>query len=311
MVTNSRAVRRLACLPAVMLATPVLASPGTDAIHFAPHRAVYDITLERAASGSGVVDLSGRMVYELSGSACEGFTQNMRFVTRMTSQDGSDQVNDLRTSSWEEGTGQRLRFSTAQYRDLKLVEQANGDARRQPETGQIEVDVSKPAKTTLELPAEVYFPMQHSTALVAAARDGKRQLMARLYDGSEKGGKVYETSAIIGGATPFAAAGVPDGVGNRETLAKVPSWPIAISYFEQGQENKDVVPSYELTFRIFANGVSSGLVIDYGEFAVRGELTDLTYFAATECVPDPAGKRTAPGKASREGSSPEAGSKSP
>ena len=179
------------------------------------------------------------------------------------------------------------------------------------ETGQIEVDVSKPAKTTLELPAEVYFPMQHSTALVAAARDGKRQLMARLYDGSEKGGKVYETSAIIGGATPFAAAGVPDGVGNRETLAKVPSWPIAISYFEQGQENKDVVPSYELTFRIFANGVSSGLVIDYGEFAVRGELTDLTYFAATECVPDPAGKRTAPGKASREGSSPEAGSKSP
>jgi len=69
---------------ALVAATPAVAA---DVVHFAPHRAVYDITLTKSASGSGVAGMTGRMVYELTGSACEGYTQNMRFVTRMSSQD--------------------------------------------------------------------------------------------------------------------------------------------------------------------------------------------------------------------------------
>ena len=88
-----------------MLVTPISnshAQVGGGAVHFRPHRAVYDFSFEHATPGSGVSDMTGRMVYALTGTACEEFTQNMRFVTRMTNQDGVAQVNDLRTIELEE-----------------------------------------------------------------------------------------------------------------------------------------------------------------------------------------------------------------
>ncbi len=255
----------------------------TSSIQFAPHRAVYDITLERAASGSGVVELAGRMVYELNGSRCEGYTQNMRFVTRIVSQDGSEQVSDLRTSSWEDGAGKRLRFNSEQYRDSKLQESAAGDARRPDNGGPVDVEMSKPEKNHITLDAGNLFPMQHSEALLMAAESNQKQLYVGLYDGSEKGEKVYQTSAWIGAKrVGDATGGVPPG------LAQVPSWPVSIAYYDQGKGNKDELPAYELSFRFFANGVSNEMVIDYGEFAVKGQLKDLKYFTKSECSGSPA-----------------------
>ena len=60
-----------------------------------PHRAVYDITLVDARPGSGISELTGRMVYELTGSACAGFTQNMRFVTLSTNQEGVTSISEI------------------------------------------------------------------------------------------------------------------------------------------------------------------------------------------------------------------------
>lgn len=261
---------------------PALALPET--IVFTPHRAVYEISLERAGSGSGVVELAGRMVYELQGSACDGYTQNMRFVTRMVSQDGSEQVSDLRTSSWEDGEGTRLRYNSEQYKDAKLVETTAGDSKRQAKGGDIAVQVTKPVPQKLTLPGRIYFPMQHSRAMLTAAMAGQRQFSVGLYDGSEKGTKVYDTSAWIGARADKAPAGAPPA------LTAVPSWQISIGYFEPGSAAKDALPSYELSFRIFANGVSTNMLIDYGEFAVRGELTELSLLPVSECRSLPGAK---------------------
>src|SRR3990170_3439926 len=77
------------------------AHAGPSGADFRPHRAVYEITFDHATPGSGVADMSGRMVYEMTGSSCVEYAQNMRFVTRMTNQEGVAQINDLRTSSFE------------------------------------------------------------------------------------------------------------------------------------------------------------------------------------------------------------------
>ena len=48
---------------------------------------------------------------------------------------------------------------------------------------------------------------------------------------------------------------------------------------------------YELSFRFYENGVSSRLYIDYGDFAIRGELKELTFLEEGKCEagapPDP------------------------
>src|SRR5262249_57811014 len=83
-------------------ATP--ASAGAPPIVLAPHRAIYEMTLAEARGGAGVTAVSGRMVYELTGSACEGYTQNMRFVTQMSNQKGGATLPDLRSSSSQPST---------------------------------------------------------------------------------------------------------------------------------------------------------------------------------------------------------------
>ena len=85
-------------------------SAAPDGIVLAPHRAIYELTLATTRGGSGVSSVLGRMAYDLTGSPCDGYTQNMRFVTRMTNQSGNTVVTDLRSTTWEDARGKRFRF---------------------------------------------------------------------------------------------------------------------------------------------------------------------------------------------------------
>ncbi len=276
--------KSVAAFAGCIASVPVVAH--AEAVTFAPHRAVYEITLANSVAGSGVTDMSGRMVYELTGSSCDGFTQNMRFVTRMSNQEGAETINDLRTSSWEELAGKRLRFSSTQYQNEEIAEASQGDAVRNKTTSGADVELVKPQKKKLALPANIYFPMQHAAALIQSAKNGQPNFAANLYDGSEKGEKYYVTNAVIGKKyTPGAianAAAIKD-VAKLEGLA---SWPVAISYFDAGKDKEDTPPAYELSFRYFENGVTENLKIDYGQFALKGELKELTVLPQAMCASD-------------------------
>lgn len=276
----------LATATAVALASLPQAQ-ASQAVAFVPHRAVYDITLARAATGSGIAELTGRMVYQLSGGACSGYTQQMRFVTRIRDQEGGLQVNDLRTSSWEADQGKRLKFSLDQYHNDELAEAIAGDAGRQGANGaRVQVKLQKPDNKSLTLKPGVVFPMQHSKGLMRAAQSGRRVHSAQLFDGSEKGERVYFTSAIIGDSLRGAALGPRFVSGPGRALSDVQGWPISIGYFDPTSGDGDDLPSYELSFVFFENGVSSRLRIDYGEFAVNGELVALDMLPQPPCAED-------------------------
>ena len=268
---------------AVFAAVPAAAA---ETVTFSPHRAVYEITLARTSAGSGVSEMTGRMVYELTGSPCEGFTQNMRFVTRSANQEGAETINDLRTSSWEETAGKRLRFSSTQYQNDTLAEASQGDAARNKpsDAAATLVELTRPAKKTVTLPGDLYFPMQHATALIEGAKAGKTLLAANLYDGSEKGEKFYATTAVIGKRVEPGAVANTASLKNGERLAQFASWPMAISYFEGGKSNEDSPPAYELSFRYFENGISNDLKIDYGEFAIQGTMKELEFLPVSKCT---------------------------
>ena len=73
------------------------------------------------------------------------------------------------------------------------------------------------------------------------------------------------------------------GVANAEKLNALASWPIAIGYFEPGPARSDQSPTYELAFRFYENGVSTRLFIDYGDFAIRGDLKELQFLEEEPC----------------------------
>lgn len=267
----------------LLAAGPGSAAPASaGAVILAPHRAIYDISLGTARGGTGMTELSGRMVYEITGNRCEGYTQNMRFVTRTTNQEGTVSISDLRSSTWEDGSGERFRFSSSQYRDDQLSEQTSGEAVRRKGAG-LRVELTKPKKKVINLPAGALFPIQHSLRLIAAAQDGHRVFTADLFDASEKAEKAYLTTAFIGKPYPVGFNRQLPPVAHAEALDGLQSWPISLSYFDRAKSREDAVPSYELAFVFFENGVSRRLSIDYGEFSIRGELKELTFLESSKC----------------------------
>ena len=283
--SNAFSFARVALFAGVIGAAIPAALAASGPVVLVPHRAVYEFTLATSRGASGVSEANGRMVYELTGSACEGYTQNMRFVTRMASGESGPSLTDLRSSSWEDGEAKKFRFSSSQFRDDKQTEATAGDAARDAARGAAKIDLTRPAKKAVDLAAGVYFPIQHSIALIDAAREGKTSFKADLFDGSEKGDKIYDTSATIGRAAKSGVNAALPAAKNADKLNGITAWPVTISYYEKGSEAKDALPVYELGFLFFENGVSRKLLIDYGEFAIKGELTEITFLDAGACTP--------------------------
>lgn len=275
---------------AALAPVAAIAETGSSPVVFAPHRAIYELSIDTSSPGSGVSGIGGRIVYELTGSACEGYTQNMRFVTVTSNSEGGSQTTDLRTSSWEQVPAQKLRFSSSTYNNDELAEQARGQAQRAGPLDAPSVELAKPDKKSFSVTAPVYFPMQHSAALLQAARAGRSHFSADLYDGSENGAKVYSTSALIGLPVPPGKRAIKALTGQKAgtTLDSVSSWPVSISYFAQaapGQpKHKDELPLYEMSYRFHENGVTSSLRLDYGEYALKGELKELVFLEPSPCT---------------------------
>ncbi len=243
----------------------------------APHRAVYDMTLASVSEGSSLSSLNGRLVYDLQGTVCDGFTVNFRLVTQFANTNGESTTTDLRSSTFEEGLDFAAGTGRFSFLTRNLVNQISSDETAglaDRTAGQTAVSLDKPEKTEIELPADIMFPTEHLGHLLEAAAGGKRVFQARIYDGSEDGATINETTAIIGEPQVSEGAGFAD-------LETRTYWPVTLSYYDEGATG-DQLPNYEISFNLFENGVSDTLTLDYGEFAVSGALSSLDFAEAPE-----------------------------
>ncbi len=245
---------------------------------FLAHRAVYDLTLERSTGDKAPTAAKGRIAYEFTGSACEGYVTNFRQVTELQPAEGGTRLSDMRSTSFEDGAAKTFRFKIDTSTDQVPQDSVDGAATRLPD-GRLSVDLTQPKKDKFQLPAGLVFPTQHLQVIIAAARKGENQLSVKTYDGSDNGEKVFDTFTVIGKAaeTPPAEAAAAQAA----ALAKVRRWPVAISYFEPSKG--DGAPSYVLSFDLYENGVSGALKLDYGDFVLAGSLVKFEPLPATPC----------------------------
>ena len=271
------AIKLLCLATGAGLAAPSVASE----MGVAPHRAIYEISLARTSANANVTDLTGRMVYELTGSRCAGFKQTMRFVTRTSDNRGQPTVSDMRSSFKENGKRDLFEFESENFRNERRTDRTIGTATKSG--ADIDLKLQRPSRSAKTISGPVMFPVAHSLAILKAATSGDRVFTATVFDGSEKGDKVFETTAAIGGRlNPGYNTEMPRK-GEFPTLDGLPAWPISLSYFERSDKRADNVPSYELAFVFFENGVSRRLFIDYGAFAIRGALSKLEMLDAKPC----------------------------
>src|ERR1043165_5896449 len=70
---------------------------------FLPHQAIYELSLLKSRGSTAIESARGRILYNFSGSACEGYTSDFRQVSELDSGEGKTTLSDLRSTSWEEG----------------------------------------------------------------------------------------------------------------------------------------------------------------------------------------------------------------
>src|SRR5712664_1671417 len=77
---------------------------------FLAHQALYELSLVKSRGSNAISGARGRILYNFSGSACEGYTSEFRQVSELDSGEGKLTLSDLRSSSWEDAAGKSYRF---------------------------------------------------------------------------------------------------------------------------------------------------------------------------------------------------------
>jgi len=240
---------------------------------FLPHQALYELSLVKSRGSNAISSARGRILYNFSGSACEGYTSEFRQVSELDSGEGKVTLSDLRSTSWEDGAGKSYRFKIDARTNDSDTSPVDGIAER---TGDhITVKLKQPEAKTFTLDGATVFPTEQIQRIVAAAKQGKSVLELTVYDGSDNGQKVYNTLSVIG--QPIKGDKVvasPDPSTSNEQMKFLTRWPVTVSYYDRDAKAADgeQTPVYAMQFELFENGVSRALVLDYNDFVISGAL---------------------------------------
>jgi len=276
-----------ASIAAVLATATVLVGPSAPAVaqkgpmELASHRAIYELKLSDTRGRRQLSSVQGRIVYDFSGNACEGYALQFRQVTELDNGEGKVVVSDLRSATWEEGAAKNYRFNFQNYISERLVDSVDGTAERKAQ--QIAISLVQPERKQFEVDAAVVFPTEHIRRIVAAAREGQPVLELPVYDGSETGEKLYNTLTVIGRAIPPGERKPDDAVAGQAAFDNMTRWPVTISYFDRAKQGGEQTPVYSIKFELYENGVSRALVLDYGDFAISGTMSTLEMRDTTPC----------------------------
>lgn len=257
---------RIAAGAVVALFLGLAGAEAAGAGTVAPHRALYDLSLASARASGGVVGVQGRMLFEW-GDACDGWTVNQRYRMRL-SQAQEDEVEIVSSlASWESKDGTRYRFVMKKQRGDEPEEELRGSARLNPQTRAGRATFTRPEDTVIDLPRGTMFPSAHTIEVIRRAEARDQFFSRRVFDGSEVEGPV-DVSAFVGPARPAAAGRASD-----RGLTDSRGWRVRLAFF--AASGRKPLPDYEISLMLHDNGVSSDMLIDYGDFTVRARLKEV------------------------------------
>lgn len=244
-----------------------------------PHRVAYDLALESNSQMSDLaINMKGRMVYEFTGDACQGYTVNFRFVLETGDGEGNSAITDLRNRNFESSDGQSFDFRSQTFVNEVQTEDVNGTAVRDGDKVNVKLKLTEDTEFTIDKP--VIFPTAQLIKTIAEAEKGTTVFSDDIYDGSDGGQHVFHTSTVIGSprTTP------PDE--SEKPIGNFRRWPVTVSYFGT-EAGGDQPPDYSISFDLWENGVSSKMRLDYGDFVLNGKIVHLELLPETACAKTP------------------------
>ena len=251
---------------------------------FLSHQALYELSLVKSRGSNSINGARGRILYNFSGSACEGYTSEFRQVSELDSGEGKVTLSDLRSKSWEDGAGKSYRFKIDTRMNDSDSAPIDGVAER---TGDhVTVKLKQPVAKTFTLDGSTVFPTEQIQRIIAAAKEGKSVLELSVYDGSDNGEKVYNTLSVIGQPIPGdRTIATPDPSTTHDKMKALTRWPVTVSYYDRDAKanSGEQTPVYAMSFELYEDGVSRALVLDYNDFVISGKMGKFDVKDAKPC----------------------------
>lgn len=272
--------RALVVLGAAVLAPSAAPAQGArDAVVLAPHRAFYDLSLLKTSGDpSAPAGASGGIAYDFTGSACEGYTTRFIQNTDIAAHEGEGVSTQMRSTSFESGDHSSFTFRIESGPVQEAPEIVEGSASRESD-GTLSIDLKQPTILKSDTDHEAVFPNHMMIRALEAARAGQATYATKLYDGTNSGDRVLQTLSVIGRAS---AEPLADASKDAPAMKGMRRWRVTSSYFDVAKP--DDPPLYVLTFQMWENGVSSDLILDYGNFQMKGVLTRLELLPVKACA---------------------------
>lgn len=257
---------KIALVAAICTITiPALAEGPT--IRLPGHRAVYELTFDSSRTNSGIVGAEGRYVFDLE-DACEGYALNERLVVRIARTE--DRIlTDYRLSAFEAADGEQYRFSTETEFNGKTGQEAKGNFTIDSDGKSSRVDYS--VAEDVDFDGAVLAPVAHVREVLTTAKAGGDRHAAMIFDGDVDSPVFYAVTRITEGAEGGVNA---KGASSLEDMAR---WKIDSVYYPPatGDEGEGATPKFAFSATLFENGVVTDLTLDYMDFALKAELSDL------------------------------------
>ncbi|MCL6229650.1 EipB family protein [Bartonella bilalgolemii] len=241
-----------------------------ESVFLVPHRAVYDFQLDNASREMTAVGIFGRMVHEITGSACQGYTIRASFIVRVYTEGMPVRLMNQEIKAYEAGDGSIFRFDIKKIMEQNIEKSIEGVAERTKD--KTLVKLKKPKENVYKL-AKADFPITSLKNIIRQARAGHRFYHATLFDGDNGADKVIKTSVVIGEKKKSIS---DSEIKELKKLDESSYWHVIISHFDD-TKNKDGLPIYRESFHLYENGVMRDLFIDYGDFSIRSKLKSLQF----------------------------------
>ena len=219
------------------------------------------------------------MVFEVTGSSCEGYSVTFRLVNRYSYREGNTRLVDVQSSSFEAGDATRFDYQEKEFIDSAAGQEKRTVVERPQAGGDAQGEIKQPEAKTFTIPAGALFPMQHQLKVVDAALAGQKRFVADVFDGSDGINSVQAIATIGNRVEP--GQGKDKGSAEAKPLLALASWPVTIAYFQPG--SAEDTPNFQISFSLYENGIATNMVLDYGNLALTGRLSGLELLKADEC----------------------------
>ncbi len=251
------------------------------AIELAPHRALYELLPARVDQPGKIMPMDGRLAYELTGSACEGYTVNYRIANRFQDPTKGEKLVDTQLNVFEAADGTQFDVEEHQLAGTDDVPPQRLTVKRSKSGDVGQGQIISPEAQTFTLAADVMFPSALEIKLLGEAEQGITRDVSLVFDGSD-GKKVLKAITFIGKKRAPGSFAVDVANVELKPLAGMASWAMSTSYYSIEDANTDTA-DYQASFNMYENGVSSELLFDYGSYALKGKLTKLELLKPSSC----------------------------